>query len=456
MDPQGFSDFIAKHGRIVGSKQVKNEDPLGEPGYVYVFEDKAEVTYFPGRTDPATGQVVTRPVFLPDESKIAKPSASANESVSAPANQPNLISRKPDGSLDVQPNPNYAGGDRAAQEQIERQRNSATIGIPFTDIERAQWEANRAKEANADSDQARAEARQARLDAEKSAHDAFSRSITERQVTLQETEAARRANEGNWQPTEVNGRKVLVNTKTGEQKPLDQGTTPGTDFGELQFTVENATRTMLDAFNKANARRIRGEITQEQMNAELKPVFDLGNAEINRANGILQTQRGIFQDESANFRQRTATAQSIISDAFTRGREGGGPAGRLVPSGESVRAQMMLAAQYANMFAPQPTMGAGLQQAKNLTIDLSTGKLEVPIGQAGGQAPDIGNPLALGMAQEGVSQQAKDLTMRQIKDDPFFAPVLSDFAAGPGMSLTDQLRAPGFTAAEEPDTVGVY
>ncbi len=81
--------------------------------------------------------------------------------------------------------------ERAAQEQVERQRNSQSTGIPLTDPERAQWDVARQKEQQATDERGRAEARQQRLDLETSANRIWQQGLQERQLSGQEAERAR-------------------------------------------------------------------------------------------------------------------------------------------------------------------------------------------------------------------------------------------------------------------------
>ena len=189
-----------KHSPRAGSKKIPNPN-YGKPGHL--LEPETIEVPLQAWTNPATGatlkvyQLPGDDSFQIDEQVEANPqartSASANETVSAPPTQPNLVSRRPDGSLQVDPNPNAAAntpaGERAAQEQVERQRNSEAMGIPFTDVEKAEWLANREKEQKAATDKEKTEARQAQLDAENKAQQVWSRGIQERQVSIQEKNA---------------------------------------------------------------------------------------------------------------------------------------------------------------------------------------------------------------------------------------------------------------------------
>lgn len=67
MDPKGFSDFIAKHGQIVGVETVKGKTEFDDDSYIYKFADGAKVRYTPEVRDKS-GNVIQGAKFEPDES----------------------------------------------------------------------------------------------------------------------------------------------------------------------------------------------------------------------------------------------------------------------------------------------------------------------------------------------------------------------------------------------------
>lgn len=153
---------------------------------------------------------------------------------------------------------------------------------------------------------------------------------------------------------------------------------------------------------------------------------------------ILGAQAGIYRDESANYREQLQDQSSRRSFASNTM----GQALRTVESvnstlkpgsdagGRGLLALLELGFQYANklggtqQIAP-PTMGAGLQEAKGITINIG----------GGGAAPAITAGAPTGASPIG--DPAVDA-----------AAAYSDFAPAPGMTFDGgQLRAPGYQAA---------
>lgn len=130
MDPKGFSDFIAKHGQIVGVEPVKGKTEFDEDSFIYKFEDGATVHYTPAVLDK-NGKEVEPAKFIPDESKpteaarkAATSGASTRETISAPANQEWLVRDGPNG-IETIKNPNYKGEDTKKKPSGAPYKNAA-------------------------------------------------------------------------------------------------------------------------------------------------------------------------------------------------------------------------------------------------------------------------------------------------------------------------------------------
>lgn len=212
--------------------------------------------------------------------------------------------------------PGEAAADEVkTQELVERRRNSAQHGIPFTDIELQAWIKDEQTYRDAQDEKTRLGARQAQLDKENAAQRAFDNDLKLRGEKRDDAELGIRQQAANRpQVTEVGGRLVAIDrdekgaprstditpqSNPGEQKAFPQGKLLG-EFGQVLVERQQ------ELIEEVKA----GKKTNEQAEKELTRYKDIVNTLVTEQVGLGNIQKGAY--DSA-VRQRGDTLQDDAS-----------------------------------------------------------------------------------------------------------------------------------------------
>lgn len=150
MNDEQFQAWLAKHGGEAGRKNNEKESATGPkdadtglPSKVTVV-DSTTITAKDGATitirrlpEPAGAGDI--PAYEQVAETPAPPRASSDESVTAPPNQPNIVTRKPDGSVVTTPNPNYQPPAPAPRTPEQQTADAAAAQTATAENNEKQW-----------------------------------------------------------------------------------------------------------------------------------------------------------------------------------------------------------------------------------------------------------------------------------------------------------------------------
>lgn len=323
MDPKGLSEFIARHGEIVGVDPIARKGEFnGEPdriGYRFKFANQATVDYYPAEYGP-DGQELKKALIFPDASKPATEEGKATSQVTIQGDRGSRTEKYDasgkvvgtDITIDNRSKktdltPGQAADDEVkTQELEERRRNSAKYGIPFTDVQLADWLKDGQKYADARDDKARAEARQAQQDKQELAQREFENSLkldanrrANREGVIDLGDGRKGAIEYNPDGTVKQVRDVTPKTDPGPQKPFPQGKLLG-QFG--QVLVQRQQELIDDVAS--------GKMTNDQAEKEMTRYKDIMNSLVSEQVGIANLHKSVYDTD---VRQRGDTLQDDTS-----------------------------------------------------------------------------------------------------------------------------------------------
>ncbi len=264
--------------------------------------------------------------------------------------------------------------ERAAQEQVERRRNSQAVGIPLTDVEKAQWDVARQKEQDAKDEKARADIRQERLDIENRAQRIWSQGVQERQLTGQEDERKRVA--GLQERDQQLQENAPIKTEHGIFRPVrDQSGAvvsleripggegaPPPDLGALKAELGNIVPELQGKWQELlqAEKDSGGQFTHQDALKEFIRLHQVAEARSNEITNILNAQQNVRSQDITqrgntltNISGRQNMAQTAFSNAVQavtgmRGPNGmpfGAPPG--VSASGAIRDLMGLQKEYA-------------------------------------------------------------------------------------------------------------
>lgn len=468
MDPKQLSEFIARNGKVVRTTPNPRKSMREPVTFTLEFENGATVTYQNPEYDPETGEeMVPFRIVSQDESKPNEAarkqntSASANESVSAPSNQPYIGSRKPDGTIEWTENPNYRGPATEKPKVLTSQHNKET-GVTDVLVENPdgtrEWQqiTGGPKETP---DPAAGMERQALLGSRTEKREG--RTVTvetyrlkngeTEEVVKETTEEVMPEPEDTWRDPKTGRLYAIERDKNGivtRQREITDGGAPSRPMPSTQLDPQASLGSIYSAASRVGERIARDPnmtppekldaLQQVKENAELlasETSYILTSQQNTLSN--LTSQRNTDIQEAAS---RRSFSSGLINDAYKNvtskpglGRGTAGPA---------FMAQIELGVRLAEKLGGldkferiQP--GAAAQQVYNTPLPGSQPQSQPGGGSGGGG----GNPINIfNVTQPGATPAPA----------PVPAAIEQAMPVPPGMRFEGgQLRAPGYQAPEE-------